>query len=93
MKLDNDQIEALLKKPEKAPPRSRKKSNNYTRRSTRTYTVWFTLEHRLGICANPDCSDPRPMRTKDGNAMVVSVGEVTMCRYCFLDGFMVTDET
>lgn len=90
MKLDAEKIEALLRKPESKP--RRQKSTDYTRRETRTYSTWFTLFHRLGTCANPDCTDKRPMRTEDGNAMVTLVDSVPMCRYCFLAGFKVNDE-
>lgn len=67
--------------------------------SIRDHSTWFKLAHKIFDaetgqanvkCANPNCQDPRP----ESKARVVAlVNGVEMCRYCFLDGYMMSPES
>jgi hypothetical protein len=96
--LTPDQIKALLAKPQRKP-----KQDKGIDTSVRDYRTWFRLaQHSLdretgehAVCDNPDCIDPRPALTSPyGEIRVQFVAEVSgrkMCRYCFLDGWLLED--
>jgi hypothetical protein len=54
----------------------------------REYNTWWKLEQRFGDCDNPNCLDDRPHRVQEGNTMVALVKEKSICRICFLDGWL-----
>ena len=90
MSLSADQIKALLALPTKKRGGVRKKGIDT---STRDHKTWFLLAHKildeetgeLAKCENPNCPDTRdPHKT-----VVAMVSGQYMCRYCFLDGWMV----
>lgn len=97
MPLSDDRIKALLAK--KNAPRqtgvrtgTRKKINP----EDRSYQAWFALHHHLYIeatgepayCENEDCIDPRD-RTRGQS--VVDLNGKLMCRYCFLEGWLLVN--
>jgi hypothetical protein len=69
--------------------------------SVRLVNVWFKLQHHIcmpdcahrtdsptgNACWNPECVDPRE-RTDRGVNVVALVNEKWMCRYCFLNGWL-----
>lgn len=78
----------------------------YTKDSTddplnRHILVWVRLPHSLSYCSNSTCSDQRPRRVTEGNAMCTQVGThivehedgtketvpTMACRLCYLAGF------
>jgi hypothetical protein len=82
--LDLDLLAELERQPAK---KSRK-----TKKLDRTHRTWFyDIATNRGDCTNPDCSDPRGKYP--GTAMVWEhpSGE-KMCRFCFLEGWLDTDE-
>lgn len=94
MSLTPEQIKALLAKPVKRARRGKKGPDP----SVRDYATWFALKPISGDtrCENSNCVDPRPARlTAMGNEIkyqsLVEINGVKMCRYCFLNGWMLTD--
>ena len=91
-KLTSEQIKALLTKPEK----TKSSTGKVIDASQRDSTTWFKLAHKLfdeetqetAKCSNPNCCDPRGGK----GAVVATVSGVKMCRYCFLDGYMLEIE-
>ena len=93
--LSPDQIKALLAVPAKKP-RSKKTIDD----SVRDHKTWFALKPKIHDdnlvdfkCDNPNCLDTRPaVVTAMGNEIkkqyVVNVNGHNMCRYCFLDGWL-----
>lgn len=97
--LSPDQIKALLAMPEKK--RGKKKEIDT---SIRDHKTWFALAPKFrdveeGVdlkCDNPNCVDPRPtITTAMGNEIrtqyIINVHGQNMCRYCFLDGWLLND--
>lgn len=97
MGLSPEQIKALLNKPSK--PRGGKRKKQVDDRQ-RDIVTWFALSTKtrddLGNdlrCENPNCVDPRPaVVTALGNEVkhqfVVEINGTKICRYCFLDGYL-----
>jgi len=58
----------------------------------RTIQVWFKLNHHISEegCQNPDCNDPRPLKGVKVD-IVADVKGKRICRYCFLDGYLLTN--
>lgn len=76
-----EELDAVLQAPQ---PKARK-----TKNIERTYRSWFyDVRTELGSCDNPNCSDPRDKST-------VMVWEhpsgQRMCRYCWLDGWLIEE--
>jgi len=72
----------------------------------RDYQTWFKLQHEIfdkspGVefgeklleCENPNCQDPRRLAGPNKSAMVARVNGRYMCRFCFLDGWLLKDES
>jgi hypothetical protein len=55
--------------------------------------VWFKLSHHISElgCSNPDCVDPRP-KTDKGTKIVAEVKGKMICRYCFCDNYLSTNQ-
>ena len=81
--LTPEQIEKTLS----APTTTRKRRKEVV--VERTVTGWFRLQHTRGACGNPDCIDPRPAsKVAEPTTMVYELADgVTVCRYCFLEGY------
>jgi aspartate carbamoyltransferase regulatory subunit len=90
--LTPEQIRALLIKPQKTKSASGKTIDT----SNRDAMTWFKLQHRLWDeetqervkCENPNCVDPREGR----GALCTKINGQYMCRYCFLDGWLLEIE-
>ena len=82
--LTQAEIEKLLSRPKRG---NSKKGIDLGLRENRNLLVWIKLHHTLGFCANPDCPDDRPKKVAEGNAMCTQIGDVLVCRLCFLAGF------
>lgn len=96
--LDAATIASLLKP---APGRTGTRRPKEDITQNRVVNVWFKLNHHLCVndcehraqspkgtaCWNPDCVDTRD-RDNRGVNMVALVKEQFMCRYCFLDGWL-----
>lgn len=78
-----DKLQAILAKGDDPPAR---KPSSKVNTDDRTTTTWFKLLHTFGTCSNPACNDPRPQKIAEGKAMVADVKDITMCRFCFLEG-------
>ena len=103
MPLDLDKIKALQaikNKPKRRPTRKRK-GPDLTTIESRTLETWFSLQHKFQAedeegnismlrCESPDCRDPR--NPEKGGIRVVEINGRHICRYCFLDGWLVVDE-
>lgn len=79
-----EQIEKLLSRPKRGYS---KKGIDLGMRENRNLMVWIKLHHTLAYCSNPECPDDRPRKVAEGNAMCTPIGEVMVCRLCFLGGF------
>jgi hypothetical protein len=79
-----EQIEKLLSRPKRGYS---KKGIDLGMRENRNLMVWIKLHHTLAYCSNPECPDDRPRKVAEGNAMCTPIGEVMVCRLCFLAGF------
>lgn len=63
--------------------------------TVRNYETWFNVNHvlidmdtqELVLCDNPNCVDPRD---KTHGQTVTVINEKRMCRFCFLDGWLIT---
>lgn len=93
MALTNDQIKALLAKPERNKGGGKGKGGKLIDTSNRDYTTWFALAHRIFdeekdflSCENPKCVDPRP-KVEGKPTVVAEIDGVLMCRYCFFEGY------
>jgi hypothetical protein len=99
--LSPDDIKKLLAKPERK--RGTKKGPDSSVRDIKT---WLALapqsrdtnrENPDLRCDNPKCVDPRPPRISplDGSEIkhqfCVEINGQLMCRYCFLDGWLLED--
>jgi|SRR5215831_2557769 len=89
----SDELAAALLKEDNARPkrgggggRGRKPKVDV---DNRHITVWMKLNHtiRLEGCDNPDCNDPRITGDR-GRNVVSQIHDKYMCRYCFLEGYM-----
>ena len=105
MALTPEQIKDLLAKAN--TPRTRAKKSEVQAAflltiESRDHITWFKLPNRLidaegqlTQCDNPDCIDPRPVRTDDGKIVgsqpVATVAGKNICRYCFMEGWLITD--
>jgi hypothetical protein len=98
MPLDAAKIQELLAK-KNAPRRTgggggRKKQHDPNDRS---YKAWFALSQEIinketnepMRCENPSCVDPRP--PVHGGQFVVEVNGKLMCRYCFVEGWLLAN--
>jgi hypothetical protein len=96
MSLTPEQIKSLLAKPVKKRGAGKKGPDT----NIRDRATWFALASKTRDeagedlrCQNPNCVDPRPPRISAlGNEIkhqfVVEVKGELMCRYCFLDGWL-----
>lgn len=93
MPLSAEEIQNLLNLPQKQ--RGKGKGGKEIDTSDRSVVVWFKLMHKMlddddpnepAKCDNPNCQDTRPAH------MVAEVGGKNMCRYCFLDGWLLKIE-
>lgn len=90
MALSHEQVQALLKLPEKS--QRGRKPKNYIDTSVRDYQTWFKLATKFyesgtserALCSNPNCPDTRDKKS----VLVAEVNDVNMCRICFLNGYM-----
>jgi hypothetical protein len=69
----------------KAP---RKNKSGSVNTQNRDFETWFKLRTTFGFCENPKCTDQRPAKVAEGNAMVAVVKDKSMCRICFLAGWL-----
>jgi len=93
--LSDDKIRELLAKKNK-PRSTGGRTGTGTKKidpNDRSYLAWFALNHSMldsetnerTHCSNPDCIDPRP---KEHGQIVVEVKGQKMCRYCFIEGWL-----
>lgn len=80
--ISSDKIKQLLAQPARGGTRTPKDPTE-----PRDLQNWWKQGARFGNCDNPDCIDPRPHKVVEGNTMVSVVGDVKMCRPCFLAGY------
>lgn len=80
--LSKDQIKELL-----ATERGRGPKVDLT--TIRDISSWFKLNAILREegCDNPNCTDPRTSPDRGRNVVVLIKGQ-HMCRYCFLEGWL-----
>jgi|SRR5215469_6026910 len=96
MPLDPARIKELLAR-KNAPKRGGGRKKAARDPNDRSYTAWFALSHEIinketnepWRCDNPDCVDPRPPR--HGGQFVVEVSGKMMCRYCFVEGWLMSN--
>jgi len=93
--LSPDQVKALL-----AIPPKKRGGKKEIDSSIRDHKTWFALKPKIHDdnlvdfkCDNPACVDTRPpITTAMGNEIkkqyVVNIRGQNMCRYCFLDGWL-----
>jgi aspartate carbamoyltransferase regulatory subunit len=89
--LTPEQIQLLLAKPEKSKSATGKTIDT----TIRDAVTWFKLAHKLfdeetqetAKCENPNCQDPR----EGVGAVVAKVNGRYMCRYCYLDGWLLVN--
>lgn len=91
--LSADSIANLLKIQEAQKKQARASKSGGGRKvkdttEPRDRDTWFRQNHAIGVCGNPDCADPRPTKVEHGVAMVAAIHDVTICRYCFLAGYL-----
>lgn len=95
MPLDPELLKKLIAKKDAAPKRGgggRRKKVDYNNRS---HQMWFSLPHKLidhedpVFCGNPDCIDPR---SKEYGQVVVDIDGQFVCRFCFFDGWLKTND-
>jgi hypothetical protein len=97
--LSPEQIKAILAAPQKK--RGKKKEIDT---SVRDYATWFALKpqtiddhHNDLRCDNPNCVDPRPgtqsnvLGTIVKHQFVVIIDNQKVCRFCFLDGWLLNN--
>jgi len=97
MPLSNEQIAMLLALPKRRGGGGRKKSGPDT--NVRDYQTWFKLAQKmvdeetqeLQRCENPSCQDPRALAGEGNGIIVTQIDGKYMCRYCFLDGWLLPD--
>jgi hypothetical protein len=91
MPLDPEKIKQLLEKKNKPKARSIGARGKKVDPTDRSYQAWFAYEIRLindkepVFCENPDCIDPRE---KNYGQPVVVVNGKNMCRFCFIEGWL-----
>lgn len=104
MPLDPDfikqlQAKAAMPKQRAASTRTRNAAGKAVDTTDRTHVTWFKLDHHLidansqtepVFCDNPNCQDPRP---KPYGQPVAEVNGQNMCRFCFIDGWLITPDT
>lgn len=79
--LSEEELEAVLKAPQ---PKTRKPKN-----VERTYRSWFyDVRTQLGVCDNPNCPDDRG---KPQVMVWTTPSGLDMCRFCWLDGWLVEE--
>lgn len=91
MPLTKEQIAELMALPKRRGGGGKRKSGIDT--SVRDHQTWFNLAQKmvdeetreLIVCENPDCGDPR----EGGGIIVTLINGKYMCRYCFLNGWLV----
>src|SRR5215831_8346588 len=100
MPLDPAKIKELYeKKKQRAASRSTGPRTSKGKRidpNDRSFQAWFALNHMLidhetnGMlwCDNPDCIDPRD---KTYGQTVVEINGRKMCRFCFVEGWLVAN--
>lgn len=99
MPLSPDQIKQILAKKEAKKTRStgpRTSSGKRLDPNDRSVQAWFSLNHlmmnhdtnEMLWCSNPDCLDPRD---KQYGQTVVEVNGSKMCRFCFVEGWLVAN--
>jgi len=90
--LDPEKLKRLMELKNKPKVRRTRKSGPDT--SVRDMETWFKLSthmmnndtKELLKCENPNCVDPRHK-----GILVAQVNGRWMCRYCFLDGWLIDD--
>lgn len=82
--IDEALIQKLLSRPKRG---NSKRGVDLGLKENRNLLVWIKLYHTLGNCANPECPDDRPRKVAEGHAMCTPIGEILVCRICFLSGF------
>ena len=89
MPLTPEQARALLKEDANKPKGGGGKRTKADPTEVRELKVWFKLSHHIKEdgCDNPECVDPRPRGDK-GTSVVVEVKGKSMCRYCFINGWL-----
>ena len=94
MPLSRDQALALLKE-DANKPRGGGTRTKADPTLVRESTTWFKLSHRIREegCENPNCNDPRRGTDDKGVNVVVYIKDKAICRYCFLDGWLLVDDT
>lgn len=96
--LDPERVKQLLAK-KNAPraPRGTGTKSKKVNPNDRSHQAWFAMNHMLLdmevtsdplFCENPDCQDPRD---KTHGQVVVRVGNTLMCRYCFIEGWLLAN--
>jgi hypothetical protein len=97
--IDPEKIKALL-----AQPVKKRGGKKVIDTSVRSYQTWFALGPKTrsedGLsdleCQNDNCVDPRPatisaLGNKIKHQYVVNINGVLICRFCFLDGYLLDD--
>jgi hypothetical protein len=93
--MDNAQLRKLLEPPKKGGGGKKGPRKPAIDVDDRSIMVWFKLAHRSYDyelhreikCENPNCIDPRGKKVQ----MCAEVHGNHMCRFCFLDGWLVPD--
>jgi hypothetical protein len=93
MPLSKEKIQELLAKKSKPRGGGGGQSKRTIDPNDRSYQAWFSMNHMLldhdtnemTRCENPNCQDPRP---KEYGQTVVEVNGQKMCRYCFVQGWL-----
>lgn len=90
MPLSREQALALLKEDAAKPKRGGGGRTKADPTAIRELQTWFKLDHHIREegCENPNCVDPRP-KTDKGTNIVSRVKDTWICRYCFIDGYLV----
>lgn len=89
MPLSKEQARMLLIEDANKPQRGGGGRTKADPTQVRTYQVWFKLNHHMREegCDNPNCIDPRP-KTDKGVKVCAAVKDKFICRFCFLDGYL-----
>ena len=102
MPLSSDRIKEILAKKEAAKQKKSRASGSRTSSgrkldpNDRSYQAWFSLNHmmidhdtnEMLWCENENCSDPRE---KEHGQTVVEVNGRKMCRFCFVEGWLLSN--
>ncbi len=94
MPLSREQAKALLIEDANKPRGGSGSRTKADPTLVREYQTWFKLSHHIREegCDNPNCNDPRIKETDRGTNVVVQIKDKWVCRYCFLDGWLLVNE-